>query len=88
MKINLNEGQERPQIDKGVPMPKPRGGGRAPKWPVRDMQIGDSFFVPNKTAANMSGVVNYARSMNKGWKFGMRIMIENGVKGVRVWRTA
>ena len=63
-------------IDKDVPLPL----GRATKYPFHEMKIGDSFFVPNVKAV---GVHHYKPKL-----FMRRTVIENGIKGVRVWRYA
>lgn len=42
------------EIDKGVPLP-PRSRANVRRiYPWREMEIGDSFFVPGKTANQMS----------------------------------
>lgn len=66
------------KIDKGIPAPD---RSRA-KYPLAAMELGDSFFVPGKTAALVGA--SFARHAPK--KFAARGVTENGVKGVRVWR--
>lgn len=68
------------KIDKGIELP-PNSGGRPRKYPWRDMEIGDSFFIPQK---RYSGLFTGAR--NAGIKIRTRQMNENGVDGIRVWR--
>jgi hypothetical protein len=69
------------KIDKGVPIPSRKmggnGGGRPPFYPCQSMDVGDSFFLPNKK------VFSYV-SHNR--KFETRKIEENGIKGLRVWR--
>ena len=72
-------------IEKGVPIPESRGGGR-PKYPFREMGIGDSFFVAGKSTAKFNAVTQHHKK-HHGLKFAIRTVTENGVKGVRVWRT-
>ena len=68
-----------PTIDKNIPIPK-----RRTKWPFADMEVGDSFFAPGFASDEFSGrTKHYAPK-----KFTVRTVIENGVRGVRVWRTA
>lgn len=78
---------EQPKIDKGIPIPPMARAGRKGRWPFEQMQPGDSFFVPGKKAQDMAGTVFYVRMKNPGWKFSMRMLEENGVKGTRIWRT-
>ena len=67
------------EIEKGVPMPH---GGRALKYPIADMKVGDSFVIPHLS-------VNSACRMatSPGWRkfgrFSVRTLPEGGV---RVWR--
>ena len=72
-------------IEKGVPIPESRGGGRG-KYPFREMEIGDSFFVAGKSTAKFSAHVHHHRKRH-GLKFTTRTVTEDGVKGVRIWRT-
>ena len=67
------------EIDKGVPIPA-RGAG-ARKYPISDLEIGDSFWVGVQHGAQLAGIANrrYApkRFMSR---------TENG--GTRIWRIA
>lgn len=87
---------------KSVPIPKtirPQGG-RARKYPFETMEVGEMFFVPNKTRNTMS---THASTVGKklGKKFATRLttMVETStgwkpcapgypgaVVGVGVWR--
>lgn len=66
------------KIDKGVPCPSRRNR----IWPFPEMEIGDSFFAPGKSGANLHVASRSAPS----FKFTTRTVTENGVKGTRVWR--
>ena len=68
------------KIEKGVPKPFP--GRRLLPW--REMEIGDSFFVPGKTTT-LASVANRYYAPNR---YESHTVTENGVKGCRVWRTA
>jgi len=72
------------EIDFNVPIPSPKAV--VTKYPFAIMKIGDSFFVPNKTASEVSPHFARARRRLPGTKFACRTVVENGVKGVRVWR--
>ena len=65
------------EIEKGVPMPPSKT-----LYPFAQMEIGDSFFVPNKTTSSFSGTIANRRPK----KFKSSAVMEKGVKGVRVWR--
>lgn len=75
------------KIDKGIPLPpRRRGGGagrtgRAPIYPWREMEIGDSFFLPDIEPHLISSLAAGA-AQRTGRKFATRIEGD----GVRVWR--
>lgn len=71
------------KIDKNVPAP-PRINAHS-KYPWAAMEVGDSFF----TTASQSGMSSLIaqQGSKRGWKFTMRGLTENGIKGYRVWRT-
>lgn len=52
-------------------------------YPYRDMEIGDSFFVPNGKL-NTINTANHRAGKRLGWKFSAR----KQDSGIRVWRTA
>ena len=69
------------EIDHDIPIPKPRPRPR--KYPFRDMQIGDSFYVPQTIVKNIApAAAQVAKRMGNGAKFTCRSI--DG--GVRVWR--
>lgn len=70
------------EIQKGIPLPKiNRGtnGGRKWKYPLLEMEVGDSFFAPDTRPS-----VGSARK--HGIKVTVRRVTEDGVDGWRVWR--
>jgi hypothetical protein len=67
-------------IDKNIPMPEWLMGRNA-KYPFAHMEVGDSFFIPGKTAYAIGGAVHNASKRTK-YKFVSRTM--DG--GARVWR--
>lgn len=80
------------EIDRDVPIP-PQGNK---KYPWAELKVGDSFFVPYSDKENLhrgkrlqSAISNlaaaYARSY-PGKKFLTRAIVEDSVRGVRVWR--
>ncbi len=55
-------------------------------YPVRKLEIGQSFFIPGGTYASAYDAAKYtAKKHNR--KFAIRVRTESGVRGVRVWRT-
>jgi hypothetical protein len=73
-------------VEKNIKMPvaKPKKRKRFEKYPWSKMQIGDSFFVPNKITSVMSAAAVTAAKRNPGTKFSVRQMTD----GVRIWRIA
>jgi hypothetical protein len=71
------------KIDKGIPAPV---GGIGPKrkYPFAEMEVGDSFFVPGISSREISNVACHA--LGKG-RYNTQTLVENGVRGARVWRT-
>ena len=70
------------KIDKHIPIP-PR---RSQKYPLLDLEIGDSFFVPDKTASMLSATIAPLRAQYPDRTFVARSVTENGVRGARLWR--
>lgn len=64
-------------IEKGVPI----RGNTPRRYPLREMEVHDSFFVPNKTPGGLSSSLRHARQVT-GYRFTTRT-VEGGV---RVWR--
>jgi hypothetical protein len=70
-------------IDKGVPVVV-RRCERVRKYPIRDMQVGDSFLVP--TADIQRNLAQHVR--NVAVAHGMKTAVRKTDDGVRVWRIA
>lgn len=62
------------KIDKNIPVPA-ANSGRKRVYPWTDMEVGDSFFVPDKTREQVNAVSPHGKYTKRN---------ENG--GVRVWR--
>jgi hypothetical protein len=75
------------KIDKGIPLPS-RGEsntrGAASKYPFRQMEVGDSFFIPSGNPKKLQSHMYQTYRRYKPMKFATR-MVEGGV---RIWRTA
>lgn len=73
------------KIESNLPIPESKWVGRTPKYPWKQMKVGDSFLVPttpdvcNKIVRQRLSVGAYKSSCGK---FATRIVNE----GVRVWR--
>jgi|LakMenEpi03Aug12_release.lakeMendotaPanAssembly.Ray.scaffolds.fasta_scaffold3566662_1 hypothetical protein len=72
-------------IEKNIPIPQDAYAGNL-VWPLNQMNPGDSVFVAGKTIYQASSRIAQVKS-KKGWKFTSRTVTENGVTGVRIWRT-
>lgn len=74
------------QVDKGVLLPASRqSSNRAPKYPWKQMSIGDSFFVPVEDMGRKEIIRKTVLSCafrQKPMKFATRMQ----ANGIRVWR--
>jgi len=80
---------------KGIDNEAKSKGGRPRKYPYCEMEIGESFTIPHKTAADISGSVNHANKTlyPKNFKAGVydkrnRRIMKDGAPAVRVVRVA
>lgn len=67
------------KIEKGIPVPAHHP---STKFPLAVMEIGDSFFVVGVTIVSLHQ--GFRRHRPK--RFISRTVVEEGVRGVRVWR--
>lgn len=74
------------RVDRGIPLPETRNVGRKGKYPWRQMQPGDSFFVANAPTNRLGACARSFRRTRPNTDFTARKVVENGVQGVRVWR--
>lgn len=68
------------RIEKGVQ--RPRSVPSHPKYPLKDLKVGESFFAPVRSG-HMSGSI-YLAKLKTGFKYSVR---KEG-DGCRVWRIA
>ena len=78
-------------IDKNIPPPTGRGGrNRSNEFPLREMEVGDSYFHAGDFNSTIESRAYRAAAMTqrrqKEYKFVGRAVDENGVSGVRIWR--
>jgi hypothetical protein len=79
------------EIDKGIPIPPHMGGPGAPKSaPFHEMEIGDSVFFPTKTRERELSVRSLASAWKKrsGYSFATHVVVEGGIRGIRIWRVS
>lgn len=70
------------RIERNIPIPPFVGGrGRPAKYPLADMQVGDSFFMP---AAIKNSVAGCATSHGK--RYNKKFTIRRDANGYRCWR--
>ena len=69
------------KIDNNVPIPESKYGLGTGKYPWHQLQSGQSFFVPETNLANPK-----SRPATPLFKTKSRVCVENGIKGVRVWK--
>lgn len=76
-------------IQKGLPIPEQRHGNEA-KYPLRMMEVGDSFAVPvaKEKLGAMATALKSKGAKIAGRKFTTRRLVEDGKHVVRIWRTA
>lgn len=69
------------EIEKGVPLPNQR---TRRKYPLQEMEVGDSIFAPERDANTMRSLVHSATKRIEP-KRSFVYREENG--GTRIWRT-
>jgi hypothetical protein len=72
-------------VDNGVPLPPALPGRGESQYPWADLEVGDSFFAVGKTVYQLSASLGRQRQI-RGHTYTSRTVVENGKKGVRVWR--
>lgn len=74
-------------IEKGIPPPEDKPKTRN-KYPFKEMEIGDSFFVQTSDDEDERTVRNKIGTAARGakWRTGMKFVTRAVEGGVRVWR--
>lgn len=70
---------EKITIDRGVPVP-PKAGRDG--YPYAELEIGESFFVPNATTRQFSSPSQARKRLKRGFT------VRTVEGGIRVWRTS
>jgi len=83
---------ELPVIDKGVPLPPARFNEGHPFAVLRKLDAGDSVFFRGVIAGSnaykvLSNRMSYLKT-TQGFMLTARSVVEEGTRGVRVWRRA
>lgn len=72
------------KIDHNIPIPL---SNMLISWPFKAMAINDSVFITGFTHERITATCHgYAKKAHKTFK--TRTQVEDGIKGVRVWRTS
>tara|TARA_B100000780_G_C20809792_1_gene321715 strand:+ start:243 stop:503 length:261 start_codon:yes stop_codon:yes gene_type:complete len=69
------------KVETGIDIPKSHYGSGYGKYPWLDMEKGSSFFISDKKLSKPG-----YRPTTPLFKTASRIQVENGEKGVRVWK--
>jgi len=70
------------KIEKGIAIPERKGG--TVKYPFEQMEVGDSFFVPESAEVRRSNFSNSASSYGK--RTGKKFTVRKVEGGWRCWR--
>lgn len=75
------------EIEKNFPIPEVnKGSNRFRKYPIREMEVGDSILVDG-TSATSEGCKGYSSAMTHAWRTGKRFSgRKEGDGKVRIWR--
>jgi hypothetical protein len=69
-----------PKIENNVPMPP----NQSKKYPTGKLEVGQSFTIPYEDRRKIAGT--FHRHAPK--RFARRVVVEDGIKLVRVWRVS
>ncbi len=70
------------RVDKGMPISP--CGGRPPRYPYREMEVGDSFLIPNSDLVPSATQSAHTHAR----RVGIKVTVRTVADGVRVWRIA
>jgi hypothetical protein len=78
------------EIDKGVPIPKPNpeGRGRPALYPFKEMEKGDSIFLPieGEVKGNPAAARFRACVYSHAFRFECRMIVREVEGGLRCWK--
>lgn len=85
MRLKGTTMRDKMKIDKDIEIPQRKKYVHATKYPWKEMNIGDSFFVGDVALSNMLTQVSRAKKLyNKNYI--VRKWTEGKAFGVRIWR--
>ena len=70
-------------IEKNIALPPRRESGKVSKYPIKNMEVGDSILIEGQNASKSAGVVGYWRNVT-----GFTLISRSVEGGTRVWRIA
>lgn len=73
------------EIDNSVPLPTSETRGRPAKYPIRDLEIGESFAVPEGKVQNVRSSAQQVQRRNPGRQYSVK---PDGDGNYRCWRIA
>jgi prophage regulatory protein len=79
------------RIDRGIKVPCGGHTWSKERTTLRELRVGESFFAAGVPPLKMAGIIQSMRTAGvqfSTWKFTTRARTEDGLDGVRVWRTA
>ena len=77
------------KVSKGIPIPGQRGATTPQSYPFLQMEVGDSFSVPNSEQKAIRNAISRVHNQNKSLKFTTRKINPVGrakLPHYRVWR--
>lgn len=77
------------KLETGIAVPAKHSQTQGFTQTLRKMEVGQSFFAREKTIFSAGGSIRNIRREEGtiGWRFTCRAIEEDGIKGIRVWRT-
>lgn len=72
------------KIDQGIPIPE-RGRPGMIRWPFREMEVGESFYVGDYSRDSMRYVCNAGRNYFRKMNPGLTVCARRESTGFRVW---
>lgn len=71
------------EIEKGIPVPEKQKGR---KYPLPEMEVGDSIFIKGYTRSKHQGIYNVCRCFSKNHNPSTKFVIRKWWDGIRIWR--
>jgi len=75
------------KVEKGIPLPEKQPRTKHPSYPLGELDVDESLFIPREDLPVSDGVVR-AQATSLGKREGKRFRASKQDGGVRVWRVA